>query len=346
MPLQYIVSDTKSGFDQLKIEDTKEVQSLKPNEVQVNLKAASLNYRDLIITKGMYPLHLNLPIVPGSDGVGVVEKVGSDVDEYKPGDKVVCNFFADYVDGKPTQHGYGSALGGTVNGAFRKVGFFPAHALNHAPRNLSFEETSTLPCAAVTAWNALFGSEDKLKPGQNVLIQGTGGVSIFALQFAAAAGARTTVLSSSDEKLKIAKNLGATNLINYKTNPEWAKPALEATDNVGYHHVVEVGGEKTLGQSLDVLVLGGVISSIGFLAQEGASLNVTSLIGKILNKNAIIRGIFVGHVHMFADMIACIEANDIHPLVDKVFPFEQLREAYDYLWSQKHVGKVVLKIDS
>ncbi|EPY53124.1 alcohol dehydrogenase [Schizosaccharomyces cryophilus OY26] len=340
MPLQYVVNDTKSGFDQLKIQDSKEVASLKPNEVKVNLKAASLNFRDLIITKGMYPLPLELPVVPGSDGVGVIEKVGDDVDGFKPGDTVICNFFTDYIDGKPTKHAITGALGGTYDGAFRQVGVFPAHALVHAPKNLNYEEASTLPCAALTAWNALFGSqENQLKPGQNVLIQGTGGVSIFALQFAVATGARATVISSSDEKLQFAKKLGASHLINYKTNPEWAKPALEATNNVGYHHVVEVGGEKTLGQSLEVLALSGAITSIGFVAQQGTSPNLTSLIGQMLNKNATIRGIFVGPVNMFKDMIACIEANDIHPVVDKVFPFEQLKEAYNYQWSQQHVAR-------
>ncbi|EPX75352.1 alcohol dehydrogenase [Schizosaccharomyces octosporus yFS286] len=347
MPLQYVVNDAKSGFDQLKVQEAKPVQTLKPNEVQVNLKAASLNYRDLVITKGLYPLPLEFPMVPGSDGVGIVEKVGEDVKGFKPGDKVIGCFFTDYIDGKPTEHALYGALGGTYDGIFRQVGVFPAQGLVHAPKNLSDEEASTLPCAALTAWNALFGAkEQQLKPGQNVLIQGTGGVSIFALQFAVATGARATVLSSSDEKLQFAKKLGATHLINYKQTPEWAKPALEATNGVGYHHVVEVGGEKTLGQSLEVLTQAGMISSIGFVAQDGPSPNITALIGSMLQKNATIRGIFVGHANMFKEMNACIEANDIHPVVDKVFPFDQLKEAYYYQWSQKHVGKVVLKIDA
>ncbi|WBW72284.1 alcohol dehydrogenase [Schizosaccharomyces osmophilus] len=347
MPLQYIVNDTKSGFEQLKVHEAKPVQALKPNQVQVNLKAASLNYRDLIITKGLYPLPLELPVVPGSDGVGVVEKIGEDVKGFKPGDTVIGTFFTDFIDGKPTSETITGALGGTYDGAFRQVGIFPAQALVHAPKNLSYEEASTLPCAAVTAWNALFGSKvHQLKPGENVLIQGTGGVSIFALQFAVATGARATVISSSDEKLQVAKKLGASHLINYKKDPNWAKPALEVSNNVGYHHVVEVGGEKTLGQSLEVLAVGGEISSIGFVAQEGTSPNVTSLIGAMLQKNATIRGIFVGSANMFREMNACIEANDIHPVVDKVFPFDELKEAYYYQWSQKHVGKVVLRIDA
>ncbi|EPX71693.1 alcohol dehydrogenase [Schizosaccharomyces octosporus yFS286] len=346
MPLQYVIRDKNGGFDQLKAEDDKQVHGLKPNEVQVKLKAASLNYRDLTIANGVYPQAYNLPVVPGSDGVGIVEKVGEDVKGLNIGDTVLGNFFTDYIDGSPTGHALYGALGGTYNGTFRQVGVFPAHILVRAPKNLNFVESSTLPCAALTAWNALFGSnEHQLKPGQNVLIQGTGGVSIFALQFAVATGARVTVISSSDEKLQIAKKLGATNLINYRTNPEWAKPALEVTENVGYHHVVEVGGEKTLGQSLEVATVNGVITSIGFVAKQGNSPDITSMIAQLLNKNIHIRGVYVGPVRMFTEMIACIEANNIHPVVDKVFPFGQLKEAYTYQQSQQHVGKVVLNIE-
>ncbi|WBW72941.1 alcohol dehydrogenase [Schizosaccharomyces osmophilus] len=345
MPLQYVIRDKKSGFEQLKAEEVEQIEALKPNEVRVKLKAASLNYRDLTIAKGEYPQAYNIPVVPGSDGVGIIEKVGDDVEGFKPGDTVIGNFFTDYIDGGPTKHGLYGALGGTHDGTFRQVGVFPARILVHAPKNLSYEEASTLPCAAVTAWNALFGSkEHQLKPGQNVLIQGTGGVSIFALQFAVAAGARATVISSSDEKLQIAKKLGARYLVNYKKNPDWAKPTLEATNGVGYHHVVEVGGEKTMGQSLEAAIVGGVISSIGFVAKQGGSSDLTSVIVQLLNKNIHIRGIYVGPVNMFADMIACIEENDIHPVVDKVFPFDQLKEAYNYQQSQQHVGKVVLNI--
>lgn len=346
MALRYVVHDEISGFDQLKPEEYEVPQKLNPGEVLVKLKAASLNYRDLIITKGLYPLPLQLPVVPGSDGAGIIEKVGEDVEGFEKGDSVVCNFFTNYLDGTPTDFATHSALGGTRDGCFQKYAVLPAHALVHAPKNLSFEEIATLPCAAVTAWNGLFGSkEHQVKPGNNVLVLGTGGVSTFALQFALAAGANVTVTSSSDEKLEFAKKLGATHTINYKKTPQWASPALKMTNGVGYHHVIEVGGEKTLPQSIACLAKDGMISMIGFVANEGTTPNLTSIIGQILNRNANIRGIFVGSVSMFRDMVACIEAKDIHPVVDKVFPFDQLKEAYEYQWSQAHIGKVVLKID-
>ncbi|EEB06916.1 alcohol dehydrogenase [Schizosaccharomyces japonicus yFS275] len=344
MPVQYRVEKIPAEFDEIKLQQC-EIPKAKAGYVVIKLQAASTNFRDMAILKGMYPLPLKFPVVPGSDGAGHIVEVGEDVEKWKVGDYVSCNFFPFYIDGKSIPERTYKALGGTMDGCFQEYVAVPAVGVVKLPESLSPIQASTLPCAGLTAWNALFGDKSKaLQPGQNVLIQGTGGVSIFALQFAVAAGANVTVTSSSKEKLEFAKKLGARRLINYRETPQWGQKALELTNNEGYHHVVEVGGKKTFKQSLQCLAPGGVITSIGFIASEGEEANFDEFISMLLHKGATIRGIFVGSTTQYEDMLKCIEANDIKPVVAKVFPLQELKDAYEFQWQQKHIGNIVLKI--
>lgn len=233
-----------------------------------------------------------------------------------------------------------------VLGTLREYGVFSEEGLVAMPENLNFLEASTLSCAALTAWNALYGLESRaLKPGQTVLTQGTGGVSIFALQFAKAAGAKVIATTSSAKKAELLKKLGADHVINYKETPEWGEAAAKLTPNgVGVQHVVEVGGPATMAQSLKAVAIDGVITIIGFIA--GMEKNQPSFLD-CLNNLCTVRGILVGSRLQMEDMCAAIEANDLHPVVDdKVFELKDLKDAYDYMWDQKHFGKLTIKVSA
>ncbi|KAL4787348.1 hypothetical protein BJX76DRAFT_354296 [Aspergillus varians] len=313
------------------------------SEVVVKLHAASLNYRDLIIPKGLYPFALSFPVVPGSDGAGEVIEVGSKVKQFKQGDKVVTLFNQLHQYGPIDFAAAGSGLGGAVDGTLRQYGVFNENGVVRAPENLNFLESSTLTCAGLTSWNALYGLKP-LKPGQTVLVQGTGGVSLFALQFAKAAGATVIATTSSDEKAKRLKELGADHVINYKTQPNWGEVARGLTrDNIGVDHIVEVGGAGTLQQSFKCIKLEGVISVIGFLG--GMDPKTIPNVLETLNNICTVRGVYVGSKALMNDMVSAIEANNIHPVVDgTVFTLEKTREAYEYMWAQKHFGKVTVQI--
>ncbi|KAI0179696.1 NAD(P)-binding protein [Hypoxylon sp. FL1284] len=337
---QWSVTGSQKGFDGLEYVDAP-VPKVGDNDVLVKLHASSLNYRDLIIPKGLYPFPHKFPVVPGSDGAGEVVEVGAKVTRWKKGDKVTTLFHQGHHYGPVDIPAIQTGLGGVMDGTLRQYGVFNETGLVKSPDNLSHVEASTLSCAGVTSWNALYGLKP-LKPGQTVLVQGTGGVSIFALQFAKAAGAKVIATTSSKDKEETLKKLGADLVINYKENTSWGKTAKEFTNGAGVDHIIEVGGANTLEQSLNAIKFEGVISIIGFLGGP----NVQSSILECLKQICTTRGVYVGSREMMEDMVAAIEVNNIHPVVDKeIFSLDKTREAYDYMSQQKHFGKLVIKID-
>ncbi|KAF9815574.1 hypothetical protein IEO21_04495 [Rhodonia placenta] len=321
---------------------------INASEVLVKVHAVSLQshsarqYRDLLVSRGQYPLGQKDNVIPCSDMAGEIVAVGNDVKGWKIGDRVCSNFAVDHIFGDVTDEIKLTGLGGPIDGVLTEYKTLPAHSLVLIPENLSYEEASTLPCAALTAYNALSGPIP-LKGGDYLLVQGTGGVSIFGLQLAIASGASVIVTSSSDEKLKIAKKLGAKHLINYKKTPDWEKEVLKITNGRGVDHVIEVGGAATIKKSIASVRYGGSVHVVGHIAPDG-SVDLVHLPIALLIRTANLRGILIGSRTQFEDMNRLITANGIKPLVDKVFKFEEAREAYKYLESQKHVGKVVIKV--
>ncbi|KAJ7267902.1 hypothetical protein C8J57DRAFT_1614119, partial [Mycena rebaudengoi] len=317
------------------------LSAVKPHEVLVKTHAVSLQFRDLMVSKGLYPGQLPPNLVPCSDMAGEVISVGDDVKKWNKGDRVCANFFLDLLHEKQTPEYAATALGGATHGVLTEYRTFPAHSLVAVPSHLSYEEASTLPCAALTAYNALLSGFEPLKAGDTILVQGTGGVSIFALQFAVASGATVIAISSSDEKLKIATKLGAKYVINYKTTPKWDEEVLKVTNDVGVDRVIEVVGNAALAKSIASLRPGGSIDIIG-----GVGGFVIDIIRHSIWKQIKFRGIYVGSVAQFNDMNKLISANvdATRPIVDKVFAYEDAKAAYAYLESQAHVGKVVIKV--
>jgi NADPH:quinone reductase-like Zn-dependent oxidoreductase len=311
------------------------------DEVVVKFHAASLNYRDLMFVKGTYNPKAKLPAVPFSDAAGEVVAVGENVTRWKVGDRVCPIFTQGWIEGEPSMQKNRSALGaGALDGVLREYGAFNENGLVKIPEHLSFEEAATLPCAAVTAWNALIIS-GRLKAGDTILAIGTGGVSVFALQFAKMHGARAIITSSSDEKLERARELGADETINYKKTPDWDKEVLSLTNKIGVDHVIEVGGAGTLSKSLNSVRVGGYVCLIGVLAGAG-DFNPVS----ILMKSVRVQGIMVGSRQMFEDMNRAMEANHTKPVIDKTFAFEEAREALKYMENGSHFGKLVIRIAS
>lgn len=308
-------------------------------EVLVKFRAASLNYRDLMMVKGAYNPKQKLPLVPFSDGAGEVVAVGEEVTRWKTGDRVCPTFFQGWIDGEITYEKARTTLGGDLDGCLREFGVFDENGLVAIPDHLSFEEAATLPCAAVTAYHALFVS-GCLKQNHSILLQGTGGVSIFALQFGAIYAERTLLTSSSDEKLERAKNLGASDLINYKKREDWDREVLDLTEKRGVDHVVEVGGAGTMQRSLKSVKMGGHIAVIGVLAGAG-EFNPNLIFAKSIK----LHGIFVGSRQMFEQMnqMLCFH-NHLKPVIDKVFDFEETKEALKYMESGSHFGKIVIRI--
>jgi len=311
----------------------------KAGEVLVKFHAASLNYRDLMMVKGFYNPKLKTPIVPLSDGAGEVVSVGEQVTKWKVGDRVCPIFMQGWTDGEIDFSKARTALGGDLDGCLREFGIFSEDGLVTIPEHLSYEEAATLPCAAVTAYNALFAS-GCLKPDDTVLLQGTGGVSIFALQFASVFGCRTIITSSSDEKLNRAKELGADELINYKEREDWDKAVLDLTEKRGVDHVVEVGGAGTLQRSVNAVKMGGHVAVIGVLSGKG-DFNPAA----ILMKAVKLQGIFVGSRQMFERMNQMICQHSLKPVIDRTFAFDETKDALKYMESGSHFGKIVVKID-
>jgi NADPH:quinone reductase-like Zn-dependent oxidoreductase len=325
------------GIENLALVDRDEPKAAA-SEVVVKFHAASLNYRDLMFVQGVYNPKAKLPAVPFSDAAGEVVATGSNVTRWKVGDRVCPIFTQGWIEGEPSMQKNRMTLGaGAMDGVLREYGAFDENGLVKIPEHLSFEEAATLPCAAVTAWNALVDS-GRLKAGDTVLALGTGGVSIFALQIAKLHGARVIITSSSDEKLEKAKELGADETINYKSAPDWDKEVLNRTNRIGVDHVIEVGGSGTLSKSLNSARVGGHVALIGVLASGGDFNPLT-----VLMKGVRLHGIFVGSRQMFEDMNRAIIANRVKPVIDKTFAFEEAREALKYMESGSHFGKIVIK---
>jgi len=326
-----------TDLSELRLVDT-DVPEPGEGQVLVRIHSTSLNYRDHAVVSGNYfGGVLKRNTVPLSDGAGEIAAVGSGVTRFKAGDRVAGTFFQGWVDGMPDL-GRIAALGSPLDGVLSEYVVFDQDGVVPIPDHLTFDEAATLPCAGVTAWNALMFSGTVL-PGQSVLALGTGGVSIFALQFAKLAGARVIITSSSDEKLARAKELGADELINYRKTPDWEQEVLKRTGG-GVNHVVEVGGTGTLAKSFQAVGFRGQIALIGVLAGREGDTNPHGL----MLKNASLKGIFVGSRRMFENMNAAIAVNGMRPVVDRVFPFEDARAAYEYQWAAKHFGKVVIRV--
>ncbi len=309
-----------------------------PGEAVVRVRACSLNYRDLAVMRGAYGGNVKPPLIPLSDGAGEVLEVGPGVTRVKPGDKVAGIFMQDWLEGPVDDVKANSALGGSIDGMMAEKVCLKADGLVHFPDHLTLEEAAALPCAAVTAWHALFRS-GSLKPGESVLLQGTGGVSIFALQFAKMAGARVIMTSSSDVKMERVRTMGADAVINYKTTPDWDKPVRQLTNGVGVDHVVEVGGAGTLALSSKSVRRGGHIALIGVLAGRGEFDPRLMML-----KSARLHGIFVGSREMFEEMNRAIALARLRPVIDRVFEFGELQEALSYLASGAHFGKVCIRV--
>lgn len=309
-------------------------------EVLVRIRAVSLNYRDLITLDRQRPGNLPPPLVPCSDGAGEVVAIGAGVTRWKVGDRVAAIFFHDWVSGSFSMRYHSGAGGGSAHGMLREFVALPEHAFVRIPDHLSFEDAATLPCAAVTAWQALF-TRVALAAGETVLVLGTGGVSIFALQLATAAGAKVIVTSSSDGKLERARALGAWATINYKTTPDWDKEVWRLTEKHGVDHVVEVGGPGTLGKSMNSVAAGGQVALIGVLTGFGAP---DASLFPLVARNARLDGIYVGSRADFESLNAFLVKHQIHPVIDRTFPFSDARAAFMHLQSAAHFGKIVISL--
>ncbi|MEM6793868.1 MAG: NAD(P)-dependent alcohol dehydrogenase [Acidobacteriota bacterium] len=307
-------------------------------QVLVRLRAASVNYRDLLMATGRYNPRQPLPLIPCSDGAGVIEEVGPGVEDLSAGDRVATVFAQGWNSGEPTRAKVRSTLGGPLDGTLSEWMVLDQRGVVPVPDSLSDVEAATLPCAALTAWSAL-SVYGRVRAGDVVLVQGTGGVSLFALQLGVALGARVIVTSSQDAKLEKVRDLGSWAEINYKSDPQWGETAKRLTDGRGVDHVIEVGGADTLEQSLRAIRLGGEISLIGILGGAKAQLALTS----VLMQNVRIQGILVGSRESFSDMLRAFESHRIRPVVDRVFPFEESREAFFYMSGGLHLGKICIE---
>jgi NADPH:quinone reductase-like Zn-dependent oxidoreductase len=324
----------------LELQGEAEIRDPGPHDVVIRVRATSINRRDIMIWRGAYPIGDRVSVVPLSDGAGEVVAVGDAVTRIKVGDRVVGQFFQKWLHGRALASTGESALGGARDGMLAEYVTLHEEGVLPFPDHLSFEEAATLPCAALTAWNSLV-TRGGLGRGDFVLLQGTGGVSIFGLQFAVALQATAIITSSSALKLSRARELGATHLINYRDTPEWAPVVLAATGGVGAHHVLEVGGVGTLAQSLASLAHGGHIAIIGGLAGFGGEIPAANMIGRSTN----VSGIFVGSRSEFEVMNSFIHQHRLKPIIDRVFEFSQAQAAFEYMEQGNHFGKVVIRHD-
>lgn len=331
---------TTDAIDRLTLHE-EDIPRPDRGQVLMRMRAASLNYRDLMIATGRSARGAPLPdLIPLSDGAGEVVELGPEVTRVAVGDRVAACFMQTWLGGEIAPEDAASSLGGASHGVLAEYRLFDQQGLVKLPEHLSFEDGATLPCAALTAWNALFHGPKPLTVGQSVLVLGTGGVSIFALQFAHAAGARVIATSSSDGKLAQAKALGAADGVNYRLHPEWQTEVRALTAGRGVDHVVEVGGPGTLPRSVEAARQGGHIHLIGVLSGGG-----TIDPSIVLRRGVLLRGIYVGSRQMFETMNQAIELHRITPVIDRVFDFEEAKDAYRYLQAQGHVGKVVIRIE-
>ena len=326
------------GLDNLVLADRPDPRP-GPGQVLVRLRAASINYRDLLTVEGKYNPKQKLPLIPCSDGAGEVVEAGEGVTRVQPGERVCTVFAQKWISGRPTRERLRSTLGGPLDGTLAELAVFDEEGLVKTPDHLSDEEAATLPCAAVTAWTALV-AEGGVTAGDTVLVQGTGGVSLFALQIAKMLGARVIATSSQDEKLERVRQMGADGLINYREVPDWGKRAKELTGGTGVDHVVEVGGAGTLAQSLQALRFGGTVSLIGNLAGTKAEILLTH----VFMQNIRIHGILVGPRESFEALNRAVALHGMRPVVDRVFPLEEARAAMEHMAAGGHFGKIVVRV--
>ncbi len=308
-------------------------------QVLLRMKAASLNYRDLVVPDRGYGQYTGtLPLIPISDGVGEVVEVGDGVTRVKVGDRVCPTFMQRWIGGELNLDRITGSLGGPIDGVMADLMVLSEEGVSQVPEHLSDEQAATLPCAALTAWSALV-TEGRLRAGDRLLVQGTGGVALFALQFAKLAGAHVTVISSSDDKLARARAMGADAGINYLREPEWAKASRAITAGAGFDHILELGGERTLPQSLRCIRPGGTISMIGVLS--GGTMSAS--LGLVVTRQVRLQGITVGSRDGFEAMLRAIGQHRVEPVVDRVFAFEALKEAMAHLKAGAHFGKVCIR---
>lgn len=327
------------GIDKMRIVERPDPEP-SAGEVLVRFHAASLNYRDLMVVTGTYNPRMKVPAVPLSDAAGEVIAVGESVKKWKIGDRVTPIFAQRWYDGDSSEEKRRTSLGAGQqwDGVLRELGAFDQESVVRIPEHLTYEEAATLPCAALTAWHALIES-GRIKPGDSVLTLGTGGVSIFALQFAKIAGARVFSTSGSDEKISRLAAIGSDATVNYRTNEDWDKAAIEFTGGEGVDHVVEVGGAGTLPKSINATRIAGRIAMIGALTGAAGFNPVTAFM-----KAICLQGIFVGSKRMFEDMNKAIAANKVKPVIDRVFEFEDAPDALRHMESGSHFGKIVIRI--
>lgn len=326
----------REGFDALTMVE-RPAPAVGPGTVKVRVRATSLNYRDLVVARGAKTR--KAPVVPLSDGAGEVVEIGPGVSRLAVGDRVAGSFFPTWLDGHLSDYHHARALGGGQDGMLAEEVVLPESAWVRLPEHLSFEEGATLPCAGVTAWHALFEAT-RVTPGDVVLVQGTGGVSIFGLQLAKAAGARVIATSSSEPKRARAKELGADHVIDYTADPKWGEAARAWTGGRGVDVVIDVGGPGTFDQSVAALRYGGTMSLLGVLTGTKGEVNTYGVFHKTLR----VAGIYVGSVAMFERFTRALSANRITPIIDRTFAFEDTRAAYEHLASGSHFGKVVVRV--
>ena len=328
-----------AGIDALQCVDFPD-RALGTGEVRIRVRAVSLNYRDLMVADGNYLVNVDESIVPCSDGAGEVLAVGPGVSRVQVGDRVAGAFFPYWHDGPPAPDKVRHALGGDIDGMLAEEVILHEDALAKIPPSMSFIDASTMPCAGVTAWNAIFESSNHIRPGDTVLLLGTGGVSVLGLQLARAAGLTAIITSSSDDKLQRARELGASHTINYRTHPEWQEEVLRVTHGRGAEVVLEVGGQGTVNRSVASAAMGGSVAIIGGVSGFGGEVNPATLLASA--KRMV--GIFVGSRKMLEDVMRFAATTDIKPVVDRVFTFDQAKEAYRYMESGSHFGKVVIAV--
>ncbi|KAH8689058.1 alcohol dehydrogenase [Talaromyces proteolyticus] len=339
------ILEPKEGFEGLKLHPSQPLPELNDHSCLIQIDAVSLNYRDVAIPKGQYPMAFRGRIIPCSDGAATVIKTGPAVTRFAIGDRVCTLFNPSHQSGYFTPDTRKYSLGSSADGTLRKYAVFHETALVSQPKNITSLQAATLPCAGVTAWNAFYGIADrKLQPGSYVLTQGTGGVSLIAIQIALAVGATVIATTSSPEKANRLKEMGVQHVINYRETPNWGEVARQLTpENRGVDHILEVGGEATIRQSLKAIKMEGVISIIGFLG--GANNAPQCSFQECLSTLAIVRGTSVGSKEQFKELNAFIQSHNIQPIVDSnVFDFQDAPRAFQYLWDQKQWGKVVIHI--
>jgi NADPH:quinone reductase-like Zn-dependent oxidoreductase len=338
--MKAMVIDGAFGVDNLRFVERAD-PALGPSEVRVRMAAAALNYRDLLMVRGQYDPRQPLPLVPCSDGAGVIEEVGEGVEALAPGDRVVGCFLQGWSSPPVPRRkaDLRRSLGGPLDGTLCERRVFPEHGVVKAPAHLDEVEAAALPCAYLTAWRALV-TQGALQPGEVVVVQGTGGVSIAALQIGILLGARVIVTSSSDEKLERAERLGAWATINYRSTPEWGREVKRLTGGEGADHVVEVGGAGTLAQSLRAVRPGATVSIIGVLSGGTGEVGLFP----VLMQNLRLQGVLVGSRAELEALGRALAAHEVRPVVDRVFPWEEARAAFAHLEAGRHFGKIALRM--